>query len=174
MRLKKSSKKKEVNKLRNKQIILNKKAVSPLIATVLLMAFAVALGAIVMTWGKNYVTQTTNLDEPNKQIACSYQVRGELITPPGKNAVCAPTTNKLTFIFRNGPSMDVQKLKVTAINDQNMVFNGNQTILIGKADIKNVDIQFSSDTNFGNLRQVIINPVIEYNGQEVICTDAVN
>ncbi len=31
----------------------NKKAVSPLIATILLIAFAVALGAVVMSWGMN-------------------------------------------------------------------------------------------------------------------------
>lgn len=31
----------------------NKKGVSPLIATVLLIAFAVALGAVVMNWGRN-------------------------------------------------------------------------------------------------------------------------
>ena len=34
------------------KIIKNKKGVSPLIATILLIAFAVALGAVVMSWGR--------------------------------------------------------------------------------------------------------------------------
>ncbi|MGM5484402.1 MAG: archaellin/type IV pilin N-terminal domain-containing protein [Nanobdellota archaeon] len=34
-----------------------KKAVSPLIATVLLIAFAVALGAVVMNWGRTYLSE---------------------------------------------------------------------------------------------------------------------
>ena len=35
------------------RIFLQKKGVSPLIATVLLISFAVALGAVVMNWGRN-------------------------------------------------------------------------------------------------------------------------
>lgn len=35
------------------KIIKNKKGVSPLIATILLIAFAVALGAVVMSWGRS-------------------------------------------------------------------------------------------------------------------------
>src|SRR3989338_10278026 len=42
------------NKSHNMPKILNsKKGVSPLIATILLIAFAVALGSVVMNWGLN-------------------------------------------------------------------------------------------------------------------------
>lgn len=34
---------------------LNKKGVSPLVATLLLVAFALVVGAVTMTWGKNYI-----------------------------------------------------------------------------------------------------------------------
>lgn len=34
---------------------MNKKAVSPLIATLLLVIFSIALGSVVMSWGKQYV-----------------------------------------------------------------------------------------------------------------------
>ena len=52
---------------------LNKKAVSPLIATVLLIAFAVALGAVVMNWGRSYVETTAKYAEEKSdiQILCS-------------------------------------------------------------------------------------------------------
>lgn len=40
---------------------MNKKALSPLIATVLLVAFALVIGTITMKWGENYV------DEINEQ-----------------------------------------------------------------------------------------------------------
>lgn len=36
---------------------LGKQAVSPLIATVLLVAFSIALGAVVMSWGEEYVSE---------------------------------------------------------------------------------------------------------------------
>ena len=34
---------------------MNKRALSPLIATLLLVLFAIIIGAITMSWGKNYV-----------------------------------------------------------------------------------------------------------------------
>lgn len=51
----------------------NKKGVSPLIATVLLIAFAVALGAIVMNWGRAYVEDTQDFarDSSEGQLKCS-------------------------------------------------------------------------------------------------------
>jgi flagellin-like protein len=42
---------------------MNKKGLSPLIATLLLVIFAIALGSIVMSWGKEYVEQATAVQE---------------------------------------------------------------------------------------------------------------
>ena len=41
---------------------MNKKALSPLVATVLLVIFSLAIGTITMNWGKNYV-EKINLQE---------------------------------------------------------------------------------------------------------------
>jgi len=41
---------------------MNKKALSPLVATILLVVFALAIGTITMNWGKNYV-EKINLEE---------------------------------------------------------------------------------------------------------------
>ena len=64
---------------------MNKKAISPLIATVLLIGLVVALAVLVTNWGLNYVKQTTertekttksaldcinNLDFDIKEVAC--------------------------------------------------------------------------------------------------------
>ena len=59
-----------------KKRLNNKKGVSPLIATVLLIAFAVALGAIVMNWGRGYVEDTQDFarSSSENQLACSSDV----------------------------------------------------------------------------------------------------
>ena len=56
--------------------MMYKKAVSPLIATVLLIAFAVALGAIVMNWGESFVrtTQDTASEASEGKIECTMAV----------------------------------------------------------------------------------------------------
>ena len=58
-------------------LLKNKRGISPLIATVLLIAFAVALGAVVMTWGKSYITNLTTYAEEKSagEMKCDMQVR---------------------------------------------------------------------------------------------------
>lgn len=48
---------------------MNKKAISPLIATVLLIGFVVALAVLVTNWGLNYVKETTERTEKTTQSA---------------------------------------------------------------------------------------------------------
>lgn len=38
---------------------MNKRGISPLLATVLLIAFAIALGALVLNYGENFVMEAT-------------------------------------------------------------------------------------------------------------------
>jgi flagellin-like protein len=61
--------------------MMDKKAVSPLIATVLLIAFAVALGAIVMNWGESFVreTQTTAEEGSEGRLDCTLMVDFEAV-----------------------------------------------------------------------------------------------
>ena len=44
---------------------MNKKAISPLIATILLVVFALVLGAITMSWGKGYVERVGEEEQPS-------------------------------------------------------------------------------------------------------------
>src|SRR3989338_5811436 len=94
-------------KIKMMQLTISKKAVSPLIATVLLMAFAVALGAIVMTWGKTYVTDTTE-DVGTRTLqtrTCALDVNIALMNIGGSPYICKDEPNgnldKLEFIINN-------------------------------------------------------------------------
>src|SRR3989344_7042939 len=57
----------------------NKRGISPLIATVLIIGFTVALSAVVMTWGTGFVRDTTTAtaEQTNLALSCAklnYQV----------------------------------------------------------------------------------------------------
>ncbi|MBI2128673.1 hypothetical protein HYU07_00390 [Candidatus Woesearchaeota archaeon] len=57
---------------------MNKRALSPLIATVLLIAFAIALGAIVMSLGKNYIQSiSTDLQPTQAAEICKTAATGD-------------------------------------------------------------------------------------------------
>ncbi len=50
----------------------NKKAISPLIATILLVVFALIIGTATMSWSKNYVEGIP--DEGNNAVGSSYVI----------------------------------------------------------------------------------------------------
>ncbi len=78
----------------------NKKGVSPLIATVLLIAFAVALGAIVMSWGRSYIVQTQSSVQKkgSTDLICSSDVRLEALKSPD-GTVYEVCTNGSSIIY---------------------------------------------------------------------------
>lgn len=62
------------------RIFNNKRGISPLIATVLLIAFAVALGAVVMNWGRSYVEDMSekSAQTSESEIVCAQEVSFEI------------------------------------------------------------------------------------------------
>jgi flagellin-like protein len=47
----------------------NKKALSPLVATALLVIFALVLGAITMNWGKSYIQAIESKEKPATDVS---------------------------------------------------------------------------------------------------------
>lgn len=64
--LRKTLTKKSIYEKRRK---LNQKGISPLIATVLLIGFTVALAALVMTWGSGFIKKITTETSENTDLA---------------------------------------------------------------------------------------------------------
>ncbi|GEM_PF-1092593 len=72
--------------------ILKKKGISPLIATVLLIGFAVALAAVVMTWGLDFVQDTadTTKEQTQNTLICSTELSfaiSDVNADPGSESV---------------------------------------------------------------------------------------
>lgn len=49
---------------------MNKKALTPITATALLMLFAIALGTVVMNWSKNYITNVSEEKTVSTEKIC--------------------------------------------------------------------------------------------------------
>ena len=54
----------------------NKKGLSPLVATIILVVFALVIGTAVMTWGDKFVRQSDIADEPSETPPSSYVMIG--------------------------------------------------------------------------------------------------
>ena len=160
-----------------------KKGVSPIIATVLLMAFAIALGALVMTWGKNYVEDTTEEVSSRSLTArtCALDVSVEVMNIGGETTLCKTESGGLLqnvqFVLNNRGS-PIDDVQVNLIDeDKNILTRKNKLpspltqAQAKKITIENVLIpQPSSDPlEFKSLKQIIITPIINLENEAVYC-----
>jgi flagellin-like protein len=87
------------------------KGISPLVATVLLIAFVVSVGGLVAAWTTSFTKDTTQLvaDQSKLQITCQY---GKLNL---KNLQFASTPVKLSGIIENNGLIALGNLTLTVI-----------------------------------------------------------
>ncbi|MBI4149374.1 hypothetical protein HY491_02920 [Candidatus Woesearchaeota archaeon] len=65
---------------------MNNRAISPLVATILLLAFAIALGSVVMAWGKGLIEKAGTAEQPSQDADTAFSllqkcVDAKAITP---------------------------------------------------------------------------------------------
>lgn len=162
----------------------SKRGVSPLIATVLLIAFAVALGAVVMNWGRGYVEDTAQVarQKSDAEVKCSTDVDIDFVTIDNVPQVCFNTSDSLNvggaagndtlfFILENRKDTVIERLQARVIGSGSKVpivrDLGNHSKLLGaEAKLFNVSYPESIGTPPSQLRIV---PVIKSAGQEVVC-----
>jgi len=89
-----------INKIKKK-----KKAVSPLIATIVLISFTIAIGSLVINWGKQFITaQTQGLQQAG--VECQKE-NADII-----KVIYDKTHSKLAFTIKNTGEIDIAFRKV--------------------------------------------------------------
>ncbi len=137
---------------------LGRRGISPLIATVLLIAFAVSIGTMIMNWGKDAVAAGD----------CS-ETKLEVQIINNKPLFCYDTlSNKVNVMLKNTGSTDINKLKMRIVTPD---FNteekdiADSAIESGGIKTKNIDYVRS-----GKFRIEII-PTISMGGKERVCSE---
>lgn len=158
----------------------SKKGVSPLIATVLLIAFAVALGAVVMSWGKGYVTdlQDSAKDSSDSSMICTSDVNPSIVQVDRIDQIClnrtdpSSTENTVYAIVQNSPRRDVERFEARVIGLDSKV-----PVTIDLANESSLDNGASRlmtivyNNSIGDPALVALTPVILYGGDEIRCND---
>ena len=166
------------------KFINSKKGVSPLIATVLLIAFAVALGAVVMNWGRGYIEQTQTLaaDQSDALIICSTKIDLDLIEIDYEKQACFNASGNggdgtVQLILENRGTYGLEKIQFRAITDGSNVpvsQTENSSIgdsVLGPGEAGYFEINLTGDnTDATKVKQVAITPVVSVSGNEVACT----
>src|SRR3989338_1686822 len=146
-------------------IFNSKKGVSPLIATILLIAFAVALGSVVMNWGLNLNLGKSSDKCRNVEIKIrSIDVADVCFGGLGANGY-------INFIIDNTGAMDISGLAIWVIGDKGTRLFDLEDILIKKGslyDKKDKEVSYDF-TAFGNIKQVQFIPKIKAEQASEIC-----
>lgn len=159
---------------------LNKKGISPLIATVLVIGFTVALAAVILTWGTSFTKSIQKGTEETTeiQLACAQDVQFDV-----KSACYDSVANGIKFIVENNGNRDLVKfnarLKVsetdisagevpnpTAPNPILPRF-GLQTYTLTAADVPGITGKEAS------VQEVTLVPVIKIGDREITCAQTI-
>src|SRR3989338_11130763 len=87
---------------------MSDKAVSPLIATVLVIGFAIALSGIMITWGTSFVKDIQERSEKSslKDITCTKDVGLNI------NSASGVVTDKVKLVLENTGEINIDKFNV--------------------------------------------------------------
>ncbi len=155
---------KSLNMQKRGKMVKSKRAVSPLIATVLLIAFAVALGAVVMNWGRSYVeTGAEDIETPHGAATAPISVCGGnvvigVVKIGGKPSICYDSgENLLKYTIENKGTMTIDSVKFQVIGT-NDIFNTKISTLAA-ADIKKSSVSYDLG-KYGSIEQARFIPVV--------------
>ena len=153
-----------------------KKGVSPLIATVLLIAFAVSLGAVVMNWGRGYVESTAEQAEAQsaEKIACSMDTSLDVVQVGNNMKLCidnATSSTYLNFTLINSGSIPIKGLQISEIRYSGAFTQTSYYPTTAVAKSKLVYTGVNLTGTFSTIEQVEIAPIILIRGVEVVCLE---
>ena len=157
-----------------------KKAIAPLIATVILIGFAVALAAIVIDWSRSYVvdTQNTAKEEGSKQITCNLQLGFQLVSLDGQQQICYNNdTEQIEAVVENTKEITIDQVKIRVLSNESKSFGpsllegfpGN--ISLNKGEAKKGFYNYS-ETGNGTIEQIVLFPVLKMGGSMKICGES--
>lgn len=153
-----------------------KKGVSPLIATVLLIAFAVALGAVIMNWGRGFVQdRTADVDRNTKiETGCALDVAFKISDRRGTPQICyggEGTNGQINFTLENSGKKDIKRIAVV-VEGQNGIYQNssinNSAMSAGVGATKQA-LPYSY-TDYGTIELVRFTPIIDIAGVETACS----
>lgn len=155
---------------------MNKKGISPLIATVLLIAFAVALGAVVMNWGRSYVEETAKQSgqTSDAKVTCAQKVKIEIVEVAKTPKICYNENEGYVEItLQNKGEVNLEGLLFNVLGDEGTGISYDVNETLERSRIKKYTIDYDTSEH-GAIEFVQIIPKIDVSGSAISaeCSDS--
>ncbi len=145
------------------------RGISPLVATVLLIAFSVALGAVVMSWGESYIEQRAEFVSGRSEVGGPCDTALVTIIKVKDQIQICERDNTLELFVESGPQRLVGiKARVLGADSVFLAENILASPLEAASAIKTV----INHGAIGTVSQVTLTPVILVNENQEFCTES--
>jgi flagellin-like protein len=159
--------------------VSNRKAISPIIAAVLLVVIVVGLGAALMSIARNYLSEgKQDITEKKEEIKCGKDVGMEIVIIGNNYQICNATAEEtdmasLNVMLVNTGTIPILDAQVRMVGTRGIFMNNsvfNETMEMG--DTIQLNITYDPES-VGEFRQVFIVPRIKLPGiqQHAFCSD---
>lgn len=149
--------------------MFNKRGITPLVATILLVAFSVGLGALVMSWGEDYIEAKAEFVQGTAEVKSGCDAAEiSIIRIGGQDQACAGP-NGLQLWIDNGPSIDLYNIHARIAGNNGVEVKDD--ILPGpllRANAIKAIVPY--DTSVGPILQVKLTPKIWTGSNVAICS----
>lgn len=148
----------------------SKKGVSPLVATVLLILFSIALGAVVMSWGEAYIEDKAEFVRGAQETVAGCDAAFiNIIKVGGELEICYQGEDIIEVWIENGPTTELYDIHARIVGTESAATR--ESILaepLLPADARKVMFRHEP---VGNLRQIKLTPIILRAGTLTPCMD---
>ena len=143
---------------------MNKRGMSPLFATVLLIAFSIALGAVVMSWGESYIEEKAEFVQGTQEVfrGCDA-VFFNIMTVRAMPQICQKD-NVIEVFFDNGPDIALANIQAKVVGDDVSVAEAILQSQLTRSGSMKSTFAFSP---VGTIREVKFTPII-WKGKDIV------
>ena len=149
-------------------IFANKRGVSPLIATLLLILMSVGMGVAVMSWGEEYIEEKAEFVQGVQETVTTCDtVSFSVIFINGVQQLCVKN-NAVWGLLDNGPDADIADFHVRVVGEGGIfVQEGVLDQPLTRASATPISFAL---TDIGAVKQIKLTPKITVGGKQVVCS----
>ena len=145
-----------------------KRGISPLMATVLLVAFSIALGAVVMSWGADFIEAKSEFTVGVNELGAGCdRVSFDIISVKGVPQVCYDGSAVQIFI-ENGQSIELANLQARLVGTDGIAQTEILSQPLAPLDAVKTAVHYDS---IGFPLQLKLIPKINIGDAEIFCAD---
>lgn len=153
--------------------LFDKRSVSEIVIVVILVAFVVSIGAMILAWSQTYIdTSKQSTDKLSyEEITCGADVSFGIWSREGNSMICLNSTTDQVYVYLDNKGIPINSFWIrlsSLTNTSTFVY----PVSLNKMDIKMLKINYSSIPDFSDM---VILPIIvdQTNQKQRICKNNV-